>query len=60
MSEINFETEFDLLKKELSLIENEQTGIEEAICAYEKGMEHYKNCEKLLKEFKQKIEIIRK
>lgn len=59
MADINFETEFEMLKKELAVIENEQIGIEEAINSYEKGIMHYKNCQKLLSEYKQKIEIIR-
>lgn len=60
MDTIQFETEFEKLRNELSKIENEEIGIEEAIHAYEKGIAHYKNCEKLLNEYKQKIEIIRK
>ncbi len=48
------------LKRAAKIIDNADTPLEEAIAAYQKGAEAYRNCMALIDEAEQKINVITK
>ena len=58
MKNSDFEKKFNELNNIVSQLENGNTGLDESISLYEKGMKLSAECMKILSEAKQKIEII--
>ncbi len=56
MREGKFEQALEALQAMSEKIKSQDTTLEEAIACYEEGMKHYRICEDILKNAKQKIE----
>lgn len=54
-----FEENLNMLEEIAEKIKDPKTGLEDSISCYEKGMEKYKECVKLLDEANQKIMVFR-
>lgn len=53
-----FEVAFEALKKEATRVESKEATLDEAISAFEKGMEQYHTCVKILDEAEQRIQMV--
>ncbi len=53
-----FEIAFDALKKEAARVEAKDATLDEAITSFEKGMEQYHICVKILDEAEQRIQMV--
>lgn len=56
----NYEENLKNLEKIIQTLENDNPSLNELVSQYEKGMEYYRSCEKLLREAELKIEQIRR
>lgn len=54
---MTFEESMKRLEEMSEKIKDEKTTLEEAIACYEEGMERYRECDEILRNAKQKIEI---
>ena len=53
-----FEESLEKLRKAAEKIKSEDTTLEESIKCYEEGMKYYNECNEILKNAEQKIEIM--
>lgn len=53
-----FENNIDLLKKIVTKLEKDNTNLEESMIDFEKGIKLYNECNKILKDAENKIEIL--
>ena len=56
----DFTENMNALKEIASNIKDPDVPLEDAIKDFEKGMEHYKKCDAILKDAEQKIEVLKK
>lgn len=56
---MTFEENLNMLEEIAEKIKDPKTGLEDSLSCYEKGMEKYKECVKLLDEANQKIMVFR-